>query len=143
MKKLQTITSASPSKKLVVLLILPFALLLTGAKWAEKPVENLDAIVGEWEGKGMTDQGLSFYVGYIFRKDGSYGSSVMGTNGSNWSTQSDMPPGTLQIKEGKLQYRNDKGFVRTGVLYEDKKGRRVLKFRTENGANWKVREKKE
>jgi hypothetical protein len=62
---------------------------------------------------------------------------------SDWSTTSAMPPGTLQLKGGKLEYRNDKGLARTGVLYEDKKGRRVLKFHIENGASWKVREKKE
>jgi len=140
MNRFETITSVSPYKKLVVLLILPFALLLTGAKWTEKPVETLDTIAGEWQGKGATDQGVEFRVGYLFRKDGSYGSSVIV---GRWSFQSDMPAGTLQTKEGKLQYRNDKGLVRTGVLYEDKKGRRVLKFRTENGAHWRVREKKE
>ena len=140
MHRSETIGNTSPYKRLVVLLILPVALLLTGAKWAEKPVENLDTIAGEWEGKGMTDQGLDFHVAYIFRADGSYGSSVIV---GRWSFQSDMPAGTLQTKEGKLQYRNDKGLVRTGVLYEDKKGRRVLKFHLENGASWKVREKKE
>jgi hypothetical protein len=155
MNRSQTITRASPYKKLVVLLILPSALFLAGAKWVEKPVENLDTIAGEWIGKGVTDtlatcmnQILTlptgacqrFDVEYVFRKNGAYESRVsVGSN--HWSTA--MPPGTLQIKEGKLEYRNDKGLVRTGVLYEDKKGRRVLKFRLENGASWKVREKKE
>lgn len=158
MKKLQTITNTSPYKRLVVLLILPFALLATGAKWAEKPVENLDTIAGKWIGTGVTDTLTScmnfiatfargacqrFDVEYVFRKDGAYESRVSGGSSNHWSTTSDMPPGTLQIKEGKLEYRNDKGLVRTGVLYEDKKGRRVLKFRLENGASWKVREKKE
>ena len=144
MNRSQTMTNTSPYKTLVVSLILPFVLLLTGAKWAETPVENLGTIAGEWEGKGMTGTGLSFEVGYVFRKDGSYDSRVRGGSLlSDWSTQSDMPPGTLQLKGGKLEYQNKKGLVRTGVLYEDAKGRRVLMFQTESGTYWRVREKKE
>jgi hypothetical protein len=130
------ITSTLLSSKIVVLLILPLALFVMGAKWAEKPVENLDTIVGKWKGSGITGSGYSFEVEYVFRKDGSFDAWA---GGRGWSNKFEPPPGALRINGGKLEYRNEKGALRTGVLYEDAKGRRNLKFQGEDGGKWDVR----
>jgi hypothetical protein len=135
-----TISSTAQYKKLLVLLILPFTLFLIGAKWVEKPIDNLDTIVGKWKGGGINDNGWTFEVEYLIRKDGSF-DGWAGDRGS-WSTKTKMPPGTLKLKGGKVEYRNDKGRFRSGVLYEDTKGRRMLKFETDTDARWDVRQKK-
>ena len=123
-------------QKPLVLLILPLAFLVMGAKWVEKPVQDLETIVGKWRGSGITSAGSTFDVGYVFRKDGSLDGWAAG---SGWSKKLQSPPGTMHINAGKLEYRNDNGILRTGVLYEDKKGRRKIKFEGETGGTWDVR----
>jgi hypothetical protein len=90
-------------------------------------------------GSGITSNGSSFEVEYLFRKDGSFDDRVWG---SGWSKKFERPPGTLRVNAGKLEYKGVGGPLRTGVLYEDKKGRRVLKFQGEDGMKLSVRAKK-
>jgi hypothetical protein len=125
-------------KKTIIYLMLVFTAVAftTAAKWAEKPVENLDTIAGKWKGSGITTTGSTLEVEYVFRKDGSLDGWA---GGIGWSKKLQSPPGTLHINAGKLEYRNDKGTLRTGVLYEDKKGRRKIEFVGETGGTWDVR----
>jgi hypothetical protein len=137
MNRSQIITNTLLHRTLLILLILPFTFLIIGAKWVEKPVENLDAIVGKWKGSGLTTSGSTFDVWYVFRKDGSFDSVA---NGGSWSRKFEPPPGALHVtKGGKLEYRNQRGTLRTGVLYEDRKGRRKITFEGETGAKWDVK----
>jgi hypothetical protein len=128
-------------KKTIIYLMLVFTAVAftTAAKWAEKPVENLDTIVGKWKGSGITGSGSSFEVEYFFRKDGSFDDRVWGPT---WSKKFQRPPGTLRVNAGKLKYKGVKGPLRTGTLYEDKKGRRMLKFHGDDGMKLSVRAKK-
>jgi hypothetical protein len=130
---------AAPSGKFGVLLVLAASLALMGGKWVEKPIESLESITGTWKGSGINVRGFQFETEYVFRKDGSYDYWV---GGGRYSDKGHRPLGILYLNAGKLMYKNTKGMLRTGVLEEDKKGRRVLKFHGEDGAKWSVREKK-
>lgn len=123
------------TKKLILFLILPIALFLMGAEWVEKPVASLDTTVGTWKGSGISAEGYRYDVEYVFRKDGSFDAWA---GGKSWSKKIQMPAGTMHINGGKLEYKNEKGIPRTGVLYEGAKGRRKIVFQGEEGGNWDV-----
>jgi hypothetical protein len=136
MDKLHTNKIAPSSRKFSVLLILAATLVLMGGKWVEKPVESLESVSGTWKGSGITAKGFNFETEYVFKKDGSFDYWV---GGRNYSDKGQRPPGTLYINAGKLMYKNKKGILRTGILEEDKKGRRVLKFHGDDGMKLDVR----
>jgi hypothetical protein len=48
---------ATIPRKLALPLLLVGALLCMGAKWAEKPIESLASVAGEWRGKGDAVEG--------------------------------------------------------------------------------------
>jgi hypothetical protein len=136
MDGLHTIKITPLSRKFGVLLLVAASLALMGAKWVEKPIESLESISGKWKGGGITATGYRFEVEYVFKADGAYDAW---TGGQRHSGKSQRPPGTVRLIGGKLEYKNSKGASRTGVLYEDAKGRRELKFQGEDGGKWDVR----
>ncbi len=56
--------------KLVLILLLTGALFTIGAKWAEKPIEDLENVVGEWRGSGRTAKGQDFSLTFIIKEHG-------------------------------------------------------------------------
>jgi hypothetical protein len=112
-----------------------------GAKWAEKPIESLASVAGEWNGSGANKRGKTFTIKLIFKEDGSLDYSVIMPPKGTKNEQRE--PGTVRVNGGKLKYENRKGnHLWTVTLYEDKKGKRMLKAKRDDGNNWKVKEKK-
>jgi hypothetical protein len=116
-----------------------------GAKWAEKPIESLANVAGEWRGNGDAVEGYGDpgrgrgkvgIIRYVFKEDGSYAYS--------WAEQvksdrGQRPAGTVRLHGGKLEWKIPNGLPWTATLYEDKKGRRRLKGRREDGGTWTLK----
>ncbi len=139
--------STLPSKLALPLLIVG-ALLCMGAKWAEKPIESLASIAGEWrglgtggsDGHGPTHPGMGADTGhairYVFKQDGSYNYSWAGQIRSD---RGQRPPGTVRLHAGKLEWKGLESTLWTATLYEDKKGKRLLKSHREDGGTWQLK----
>ena len=122
--------------KLTLTLLLAGALLTMGAKWAEKPIETLASIAGEWRGGG-TFGGRSFSLTYVFKEDGSIDYDI--TSGTR---KGHYPPGTLRLNGGKMEYENARGQPYTITLYEGKKGKRKLEGLRVDGLKWTLKPRK-
>ena len=122
--------------KLVLTLLLAGALLTMGAKWAEKPIETLASIAGEWRGGG-TFGGRSFSLTYVFKEDGSFDYDI--TSGTR---KGHRPPGTVSLNGGKMEYENERGMPYVITLYEGKKGKRKLQGLRVDGLKWTLKPKK-
>ncbi len=137
-------TSVIP-RKLALPSLLVGALLCMGAKWAEKPIESLTSIAGEWRGNGDAvegygspgrGRGIVGIISYVFKEDGSYTYS--------WaepvkSDRGQRPAGTVRLHAGKLEWKIPNGLPWTATLYEDKKGKRRLKGHREDGGTWTLK----
>ncbi len=128
-------------------LVLATALFTMGAKWAEKPIESLASIAGEWRGNGaggtMYDlcsvDGFHHTTSYVFKEDGSYDYSWQGQNASD---RGQRPAGTVRLNGGKLEWKRLDGTPWTAALYEGKQGKRMLKGRGDDGGTWQLKPKK-
>ena len=137
-------TSVIP-RKLALPSLLVGALLCMGAKWAEKPIESLASVAGEWRGNGdavegygspRRGRGIVGIISYVFKEDGSYTYS--------WaepvkSDRGQRPAGTVRLHGGKLEWKIPNGLPWIATLYEDKKGRRRLKGHREDGGTWTLK----
>ncbi len=135
-------TVSTLPRKLALPLLLVGALLSMGAKWAEKPIESLASIAGEWRGNGTggtmygsCDAG-SHATSYVFKEDGSYDYS-WSKGGS--SDRGQHPAGTVRLNGGKLEWKGLEGTLWTATLYEGKKGKHRLKGRAEDGGTWQLK----
>ena len=88
---------------------------------------------------GCSAKGDSYSIDYVFKKDGAYDYGWRATIGGESGKR---PPGTLRVNGGKMQWKSSQGFLWTTTLYEDKKGKRKLKGRREDGNRWQLKEKK-
>ncbi len=120
-------------------LVLATALFTMGAKWADKPIESLASIAGKWSGNGSKPGGKEYSITFTFKEDGSFDFSTLSKRGGK---NGQRPPGTVRVNNGKLEWESRNGLLRTATLYENKKGKRKLKGRREDGNNWEVKEKK-
>ncbi len=137
-------TSVIP-RKLALPSLLVGALLCMGAKWAEKPIESLASVAGEWRGNGdavegygspRRGRGIVGIISYVFKEDGSYTYS--------WaepvkSDRGQRPSGTVRLHAGKLEWKIPNGLPWTATLYENKKGKRMLKGHREDGGTWRLK----
>lgn len=123
--------------KLVLTLLLAGALLTMGAKWAEKPIETLASIAGEWRGGGITAAGRDFSITYVFKEDGSFDYDI-----TSATRKGHRPPGTLSLSGGKVEYENERGMPYTITLYEGKKGKRKLEGLRVDGLKWTLKPRK-
>ena len=126
--------------KLALPVLLVGALLSMGAKWAEKPIESLASVAGEWRGSGTSAGGKDYSTTFIFKEDGSFDYGWI--KGKKKSERGERPPGTVRLNGGKLEWKSPNGLLRTVTLYEDKKGKRMLRGRREDGNSWQLKEKK-
>ncbi len=120
-------------------LVLASVLFTTGAKWAEKPIESVASIAGEWRGTGAAANGQFYFTTFVFKKDGSFDYNQVFIGGNDKSGQ--RPPGTVRQAGGKLVYKGPEGLPWTIALYENKKGKRLLRGHREDGGHWKVKQK--
>ena len=128
-------------------LVVATALFTMGAKWAEKPIESLASIAGEWRGNGTggTDghgppHHTDHAIKYVFKEDGSYDYWWAGSAG--FSDRGQRPAGTVRLNGGRLEWKDLEGTPWTATLYEGKKGKRRLKGRGEDGGTWQIKPKK-
>ncbi len=137
-----------PVKKTTIslTLVLATALFTMGAKWAEKPIESLASIAGEWRGDGtggtmyaVCSAGAFHATSYVFKEDGSYDYSWQGQNASDRGQRA---AGTVRLSGGKLEWKSLEGTLWTAALYEGRKGKRMLKGRGEDGGTWQIKPKK-
>jgi len=101
---------ATIPRKLALPLLLVGALLCMGAKWAEKPIESLASVAGEWRGKGDAveghgapghGRGRGNVIRFVFKQDGSYDFSWAGQLKSD---RGQRPPNTVRLHSGKLAW---------------------------------------
>lgn len=111
-----------------VALVLATALFTMGAKWAEKPIDNLASIAGTWSGTGSNTRGAHYTIKYWFHEDGSFRFSM--THPQNMK-DGQKGPGALWVEAGKLRYKTGKG-PWTFTLYE-KKGKHMLRGKRPDG----------
>lgn len=121
-------------------LIIIGALLTLGAKWAEKPIESVASIAGEWRGTGAAAGGQFYFITLVFKGDGSLDYSQVFKGRDEKSSQ--RPPGTVGQAGEKLAYKDSEGRLWTITLYEDKKGKRLLKGVGKDGSHWKAKQKR-
>ncbi len=126
--------------KLALPFLLVGALLCMGANWAEKPIESLASVAGEWHGNGTTAKGGDYFIEYIFKQDGSFESSrFKGKNKKGKAKHRDKRPESVQVNGEKLEWMSKKGrWIVT--LYEDEKGNRMLKGLRKDGNMWELNE---
>jgi hypothetical protein len=140
-------TVSTLPRKLALPLLLVGALLCLGAKWAEKPIESLASIAGEWRGDGtggtmyaVCSAGAFHATSYVFKEDGSY--DYWWKGGGGFSARGQRPAGTVRLNGGKLEWKDLEGTLWTAALHEGKKGKRMLKGRGEDGGTWQIKPKK-
>ncbi len=105
----------------------------------DKERELLRSIAGKWRGDGISARGTAYSITYIFREDGSFNISW------RWGTNADRgqyPPGTLRVIGSHFEHKNPDGRLWTITLHKDKKGRRRLKGRRQDGNKWELKEQK-
>ncbi len=105
----------------------------------DKERELLRSIAGEWRGDGISTSGTAYSITYIFKEDGSFDISW------RWGTNEDRgqyPPGTLRVIGSHFEHKNPDGRLWTITLHKDKKGRRRLKGRRQDGNKWELKEQK-
>ncbi len=105
----------------------------------DKERELLRSIAGKWRGDGISARGTAYSITYIFREDGSFNISW------RWGTNADRgqyPPGTLRVIGSHFEHKNPDGRLWTITLHKDKKGRRLLKGRRQDGNKWELKEQK-
>ncbi len=61
--------------------------------------------------------------------------------GTNAGRRQD-PPGTLRVIGSHFEYKTPGDHLWTITLHKDKKGRRLLKGRRQDGRKWELKEKK-
>ncbi len=122
--------------KLALPVLLVGALLSMGAKWAEKPIESLASVAGEWRGSGTSAKGKDYSTTFIFKEDGSFDYSW---SSNTRSDRGQRPPGTLRVNGGRLEFNGRyEGRLWTITLHKDKKGQRILKGHRKDGDRWKL-----
>jgi hypothetical protein len=105
----------------------------------DKERELLRGIAGKWRGRGTSARGTSYLITYIFREDGSF--NVSWSWGTNANRRQD-PPGTLRVNGSHFEYKNPDDLLWTITPHKDKKGRRILKGRREDGSQWQLKRKR-
>jgi hypothetical protein len=115
-------------KMICLTLVLATALLTMGAKWVEKPIDNLASIAGTWSGTGSNTRGAHYMIKYWFHEDGSFKFSKM-QRGDMRDGQKG--PGALWVEAGKLRYKTGRG-PWTFTLYE-KKTKHMLRGKRPDG----------
>jgi hypothetical protein len=116
-------------------LVLATALFTMGAKWAEKPIDDLASIAGAWSGTGSNARGANYTINYSFKQDGSFTFSVIKPGGGSAGLRTQdgtKGPGALWVEGGKLRYKSGKG-PWTFTLYENKKGKQKLRGERPDG----------
>jgi hypothetical protein len=120
-------------------LVIAGALLVLGAKWAEKPIESVSGVVGEWRGTGAAANGRFYFITLVFKGDGSLDYSQVFSDKNEQRSQ--RPPGTIRQAVGKLAYKGPGGLLWSVTLYEDNKGRRLLRAHSKDGSHWQAKQK--
>ncbi len=104
----------------------------------ERPIADIQNVAGKWRGKGRTADGHDFSITLIINEDGSYEAKA------RWSSGSLAGEGTMRIIDGKLRWKSGStGLDITTILYEGKKGKRMLKTRRTDGLTFKVKQSKQ
>ena len=127
-------------RNLTLTLLITGALLSLGARWAETPIAGVASIAGEWRGTGATASGQFYFTTLVFREDGSLDYSQVFKGKNEQSGQ--RPPGTVRQAGGTLAYQDAEGLPWTITLYENKKGKRLLRGRRKDGSHWKAKQKR-
>ncbi len=103
------------NNKFTLTFLLLSALLLMGAKWVEKPIQDFQSIAGEWRGSGYSASGGTFSLIFVFKPDGAYAWTISGRDGK----------GTMRLEDGRIEWNS----VMTGdlvtVTLHEKKGKRI------------------
>ncbi len=105
------------------------------AKWTEKRVKTLAGVRGQWRGNGMTADGQSYSIQYVFKMDGSVSYSLSGSMGGKSGHR---VPGTLYVSGGKLQYKEVRDLLWIITLYEDTHGTHMLRGTRTDGNRWQL-----
>ena len=124
---------AAIRSRLAVALLLIGALFAMGAKWVERPIDDVQHVVGKWRGSGESAGGTRFAVTFIIKEDGSFHADAV-------SSRVTVRGGRrLRLNDGKLWLKsihNDQNVIIT--LYESNKGKKMLKARREDGLTWRA-----
>ncbi len=108
--------------RLGLTLVLVGAVLTMGAKWIERPIEDVATITGTWKGTYVRG-GDSSSVTLMIKPNGAY----------EGEDDNGFFKGTLQIKEGNILYQSADQRTFTLTLQQRKK-KRTLKGSDESGA---------